>query len=105
MAQSLEKWQEIIGRIQEVSMKEIGIPCIYGLDQVHGTTYILGGTMFPQNINMGASLNPELAYTAAEITAYETRAGNCPWTYAPTVDLSPDPRWSRVWETMEKTAW
>lgn len=98
VAQSLEKWQEIIGRIQEVSMKEIGIPCIYGLDQVHGTTYILGGTMFPQNINMGASLNPELAYTAAEITAYETRAGNCPWTYAPTIDLSPDPRWSRVWE-------
>ena len=98
MAQSLEKWQEIIGRIQEVSMKEIGIPCIYGLDQVHGTTYILGGTMFPQNINMGASLNPELAYTAAEVTAYETRAGNCPWTYAPTIDLSPDPRWSRVWE-------
>lgn len=98
VAQSLEKWQEIIGRIQEVSMKEIGIPCIYGLDQVHGTTYILGGTMFPQNINMGASLNPDLAYTAAEITAYETRAGNCPWTYAPTIDLSPDPRWSRVWE-------
>ena len=98
MAQSLEKWQEIIGRIQEVSMKEIGIPCIYGLDQVHGTTYILGGTMFPQNINIGASFNPGLAYTAAEITAYETRAGNCPWTYAPTIDLSPDPRWSRVWE-------
>lgn len=98
MAQDIDKWQEIIGRIQEVSMKEIGIPCIYGLDQVHGTTYILGGTMFPQNINMGASLNPDLAYTAAEITAYETRAGNCPWTYAPTIDLSPDPRWSRVWE-------
>ena len=98
MAQSLEKWQEIIGRIQEMSMKEIGIPCIYGLDQVHGTTYILGGTMFPQNINIGASFNPGLAYTAAEITAYETRAGNCPWTYAPTIDLSPDPRWSRVWE-------
>ena len=98
MAQDIDKWQEIIGRIQEMSMKEIGIPCIYGLDQVHGTTYILGGTMFPQNINIGASFNSGLAYTAAEITAYETRAGNCPWTYAPTVDLSPDPRWSRVWE-------
>ena len=98
MAQDLDKWQEIIGRIQEISMEEIGIPCIYGLDQVHGTTYILGGTMFPQNINIGASLNPELAYRAAEVTAYETRAGNCPWTYAPTIDLSPDPRWSRVWE-------
>lgn len=98
MAQDLDKWQEIIGRIQEISMEEIGIPCIYGLDQVHGTTYILGGTMFPQNINIGASLNPGLAYKAAEVTAYETRAGNCPWTYAPTIDLSPDPRWSRVWE-------
>ena len=98
VAQDLDKWQEIIGRIQEVSMQEIGIPCIYGLDEVHGTTYVLGGTMFPQNINVGASFNPELAYEAARITAYETRAANCPWTFAPTIDLSPDPRWPRVWE-------
>ena len=47
---------EIIGRIQELSMTEIGIPCIYGLDQNHGTTYTLGGTLFPQNINMGAEM-------------------------------------------------
>lgn len=93
-----DKWQEVINRIQEVSMKEIGIPCIYGLDQNHGTTYTLDGTLFPQNINMGASFNPELAYEAARVTAYETRASNCPWTYSPTVDLARDPRWSRVWE-------
>lgn len=97
-AQTPEKWLEIISQIQEVSMKEIGIPCIYGLDQNHGTTYTLGGILFPQNINIGASFNPELARQAAEITAYETRAGNCPWTYSPTVDLTRDPRWSRVWE-------
>ncbi len=64
-------------------MKEIGIPCIYGLDQNHGTTYTLGGVLFPQNINVGASFNPTLARRAAEITAYETRAANCPWTYSP----------------------
>lgn len=88
-----------------MSMKEIGIPCIYGLDQNHGTTYTLDGTLFPQNINLGASFNPDLAYEAARVTAYETRASNCPWTYSPTVDMARDPRWSRVWETMVKTVW
>ena len=98
VAQSPEKWNEIIGRIQELSMAEIGIPCIYGLDQNHGTTYTLGGTLFPQNINMGAAFNPDLTYEAARVTAYETRASNCPWTYSPTVDMTRDPRWPRVWE-------
>lgn len=97
-AQTPEKWEQIISQIQDISMKEIGIPCIYGLDQNHGTTYTLGGVLFPQNINVGASFNPEIARQAAEITAYETRAANCPWTYSPTVDLTRDPRWSRVWE-------
>lgn len=97
-AQTPEKWLEIIGQIQDLSMKEIGIPCIYGLDQNHGTTYTLGGVLFPQNINVGASFNPDMARKAAEITAYETRTANCPWTYSPTVDLTRDPRWSRVWE-------
>lgn len=99
VAQSREKWQELIGMIQEISMKEIGIPCIYGLDQNHGTTYTLEGTLFPQNINLGASFNPQLTYDAAKVTAYETRAANCPWTYSPTVDMARDPRWSRVWES------
>lgn len=98
VAQDRDTWNEIIGRIQAMSMEEIGIPCIYGLDQNHGTTYTLGGILFPQNINLGASFNPELAYEAARVTAYETRAGNCPWTYSPTVDMARDPRWSRVWE-------
>ncbi len=93
-----EKWHSIISRIQEISMKEIGIPCLYGLDQNHGTTYTAGGILFPQNINMGASFNPELAREAASVTAYESRAGSCPWTFSPTVDLTRDPRWPRVWE-------
>ena len=98
VGQTPEKWQEIIGTIQEVSMREIGIPCVYGLDQNHGASYVMGATYLPQNINVGASFNPQIAYDAGVITAYESRAANCPWTYSPTVDLSRDPRWPRVWE-------
>lgn len=93
-----ENWNTIISTLNKHSMKTMGIPCIYGLDQNHGATYTLGGTLFPQNINMGASFNPELVRKAADITAYETRAADCPWTYSPTLDLSRDPRWPRVWE-------
>ncbi len=93
-----ENWNKVIAVIQDHSMKTMGIPCVYGLDQNHGTTYTLGGTIFPQNINMAASFNRDLVRRATSITAYETRAGNCPWTYSPTVDLSRDPRWPRVWE-------
>ena len=98
IALSPQKWNEIIARINRVSIEVMGIPTIYGLDQNHGTTYTLGGTLFPQNINIGASFNPTLSHDAAVITAYETRASNCPWTYSPTVDMARDPRWPRVWE-------
>ena len=98
VAQKKEKWAEAITQIQDLSMKEIGIPCIYGVDQIHGTTYTLDGTMFPQGINMGAAFNRELTEKAAAISAYETKAGCIPWTYAPVVDLGRDPRWSRMWE-------
>lgn len=98
IAQKKEKWAEAIKQIQDLSMKEIGIPCIYGVDQIHGTTYTLDGTMFPQGINMGAAFNRELTEKAAAISAYETKAGCIPWTYAPVVDLGRDPRWSRMWE-------
>lgn len=98
IAQKKEKWAEAIRIIQDKSMKEIGIPCIYGVDQIHGTTYTLDGTMFPQGINMAASFNRELTRKGAEISAYETRACCIPWTYAPVVDLGRDPRWPRMWE-------
>ena len=98
MAQKKEVWAAAIKQIQDKSMKEIGIPCIYGVDQIHGTTYTLDGTMFPQGVNMGASFNRELVRRGAEISAYETKAGCIPWTYAPVVDLGRDPRWPRMWE-------
>ncbi len=92
------EWQEIIGDIQKQSMKHIGIPCVFGLDQNHGTTYTSDGTLFPQNINVAASFNRELARQCAEATAYETRASNVPWTFSPTIDLGRDARWPRQWE-------
>ncbi len=103
-APSVEQWQQWIGVIQEKSMKYLGIPDIYGLDHNHGVTYTQGGTLFPQPINIGATFNTELAKTGAEITAYESRAGNCPWVYNPVVDLSRDPRWPRVWESFGEDA-
>ncbi|MDO4496336.1 MAG: glycoside hydrolase family 3 N-terminal domain-containing protein [Bacteroidales bacterium] len=98
-ALSVENWQQIIPKIQELSMKYIGIPCIYGLDNNHGVTYVAGGTLFPQSINVAASFNTDLAFTSSEICAYESRTANCPWVYNPTIDLGRDPRWSRIWES------
>jgi len=103
-APSVDQWQEWIKLIQEKSMKYIGIPDIYGLDHNHGVTYTQGGTLFPQPINLGASFNTDLAFIGAEITAYESRAANCPWVYNPVVDLSRDPRWPRVYESFGEDA-
>ena len=103
-APSVEQWQKWITLIQEKSMKYLGIPDIYGLDHNHGVTYTQGGTLFPQPINLGASFNTNLAFRGAEITAYESRAANCPWVYNPVVDLSRDPRWPRVYESFGEDA-
>ena len=103
-ASSVEQWQKWIQLIQKKSMKYLGIPDIYGLDHNHGVTYTQGGTLFPQPINLGASFNTELARRGAEITAYESRAANCPWVYNPVVDLSRDPRWPRMYESFGEDA-
>ena len=103
-AATIEQWQYWIGLIQEKSMKYLGIPDIYGLDHNHGVTYTQGGTLFPQPINLGATFNTDLAFRGAEITAYESRAANCPWVYNPVVDLSRDPRWPRVYESFGEDA-
>ena len=103
-APSVEQWKNWIRLIQEKSMKYLGIPDIYGLDHNHGVTYTQGGTLFPQPINMGATFNTDLVRIGAEITAYESRAANCPWVYNPVVDLSRDPRWPRVYESFGEDA-
>ena len=97
-APTAKQWERYIEQIQKISMKRIGIPCVFGLDQNHGSTYTQDGTLFPQNINVAATFNREIARHSAEATAYETRAVSVPWTYSPTVDLGRDARWPRIWE-------
>lgn len=97
-APTAKQWEKYMAQIQKLSMKRMGVPCIFGLDQNHGSTYIQGGTLFPQNINVAATFNREIARRSAEATAYETRAASVPWTYSPTVDLGRDARWPRIWE-------
>lgn len=96
-----QKWYSIINQIQQVAMKQtrLGIPVIYGVDEIHGATYTAGATMFPQQINQAASRNRALVRRAAEITAYETRASSIPWNFSPVLDLAPDPRFPRQFES------
>lgn len=100
-ALTTQKWFDIISEIQKTSIKLNAhkIPVIYGVDEIHGATYTAGATMFPQQIAQAAARNPQLVERGAAITAYETRASNIPWTFAPVLDLGLDPRFSRMWES------
>ena len=103
-AGSLEGWREWIPQLQKSSMKHLGIPTIFGLDNNHGSMYIQGGTLYPQPINQGASFDTDMAMRLGAITAYESRAADCPWVFNPVVDLCRDPRWSRMWESYGEDA-
>ena len=88
-----------VKKINDICIDETGIPCLYGLDHIHGTTFILGGVLFPQEINLAATFNRELAEEMGEVTAYESRAANIPWSFSPTMDISRNPLWPRFWES------
>jgi len=94
-----EQTAAFIRKIQESSMRNIGIPCIYGLDMIHGASYLTDGTLFPQEINLGATFNRDFAFEMGRAMAYETRAAQCPWVFSPVMDLGRDPRWPRQWES------
>lgn len=98
-AQTREVTAGMIAQLQEKSMKEIGIPCLYGLDQIHGASYIADATLFPQEVNIAATFNREHAFNMGTVTAYEARASLNPWSFSPTLDLGRDPRWPRLWES------
>ena len=94
-------WYEVISAIQaEAAQDRLKIPVIYGIDAIHGVTYTLGSTLFPQEIGMAATFNRLLAYKAGTITAYETRASYIPWNYSPVLDLGKMPLWPRIYETL-----
>ena len=98
-AHSREQTAAMIRQIQEKSMELIGIPCIYGLDMIHGATYLTDGSFYPQEVNIAATFNREYARMLGEAMAYETRAAQCPWVFSPVMDLGRDPRWPRIWES------
>ncbi len=99
VAQTREKYNEFIVELNRLSMETMGIPCLYGLDHIHGVTYVAGGTLFPQEVNIAATFNRQHAYNMGKVTAYESRAANVPWTFSPTMDLGRNPEWPRVWES------
>lgn len=97
--QTAQDWNRIITEIQAAAKEtRLKIPVIYGLDHIHGVSYIGGGTLFPQPIAQAATWNKELAYNAGVITAYESRAAGVPWTFSPALDLGTNPLWPRIWE-------
>ena len=99
VAQSRELTAQLVSEIQKKSMEEIGIPCIYGLDMIHGASYLTDGTLFPQEINLAATFNREYAREMGEAMAYETRAAMVPWVFSPVMDLGRNPVWPRHWES------
>uniref|UniRef100_M4B1D3 beta-glucosidase n=1 Tax=Hyaloperonospora arabidopsidis (strain Emoy2) TaxID=559515 RepID=M4B1D3_HYAAE len=97
------EFRELVQRIQEISMEENGgHPILYGLDSVHGANYVGGAVIFPQQINMGASFNPELVYQAGQITARDTQAAGIPWIFGPILEISYNPLWARTYETFSE---
>ncbi|MBS4057288.1 MAG: glycoside hydrolase family 3 C-terminal domain-containing protein [Bacteroidales bacterium] len=100
-ARSTAFWNSLVKQVQDyaISHSRLNIPVIYGLDMIHGASYVEKSTLFPQEIGMAATWNPELIKHAGEITAYETRATGVAWTFSPVLDLGVDPRWPRMWET------
>ena len=99
IAQTPEDYDKFVAEINRISIETTGVPTLYGLDHIHGVSYVLGGTLFPQEINIAASFNREHAYNMGKVTAYESRAANVPWTFSPTMDLGRNPEWPRMWES------
>ena len=99
IAQTPEGYDKFVQEINRITLEATGTPTLYGLDHIHGTSYVLGGTLFPQEINLAASFNRTHAYNMGMVTAYESRAANVPWTFSPTMDLGRNPEWPRMWES------
>ncbi len=99
VAQTPEKWANIIRTLNEASMEQCGVPQIYGVDQIHGASYTWGATFFPQEVGQGASFNAAIPRRIGEITAYESRACLIPWVYSPVMDVARSPLWPRMWES------
>jgi len=99
-ARDISTWNEIIDEIQTYALSsDTAIPILYGIDGIHGATYIDGATMFPQQIGTAATWDIKNSFNMGMVTAYETRAAGIPWNFSPVLDLGQDPRFPRQFET------
>ncbi|HEV2480495.1 MAG TPA: glycoside hydrolase family 3 N-terminal domain-containing protein, partial [Puia sp.] len=99
-ALTVDQWRQVLTEIQDEAKKtRLQIPVIYGLDGIHGQTYTLDATLFPQNIGMAATRNPELVAAITKVAAKELRASGVRWNFAPVLDCGRQPLWSRFPET------
>ncbi len=98
---SKEEWHRIVKTIQQYVLdhSKHKIPVLFGMDGVHGANYTAGSTLFPHQIALAASWNPEFAEITGRVTAYEMRASSQPWNFAPVLDVSMQPLWGRIFET------
>ncbi|MBO3753872.1 MAG: glycoside hydrolase family 3 protein, partial [Candidatus Brockarchaeota archaeon] len=87
---------------QAVEGTRLGIPILYGIDAVHGHNNVYGAVIFPHNVGMGATWNPELVEECAHITAIEVRATGIRWTFSPCIDVARDDRWGRTYESFSE---
>ncbi len=93
-------WKSIITTIQKKAQSEGSkIPVIYGIDAIHGANYTVGSTLFPQQIALAATWNPEIVEEVASITAYDVSASGISWNFSPVLDLARQPLWGRFYET------
>lgn len=90
---------EQIKKIQDITMEELGIPMVYGLDMIHGASYLDDATFYPQEVNLAATFDRSYAEMMGKVIAYESRAAMTPWVFSPVMDLSRNPSWPRVWES------
>ena len=99
-ARDISTWNKIIDEIQSYALSsKTAIPILYGIDGIHGATYIDGATMFPQQIGTAATWDIKNSFNMGMVTAYETRAAGIPWNFSPVLDLGQDPRFPRQFET------
>ena len=100
-AYSFEQWQSLIQNLQNYTLTKTNhkIPFLYCIDAVHGANYILGGTLFPHNLALGATRNKELVQQCASICAAETRAAGIRYNFSPVLDCGRNQHWSRLGET------
>jgi beta-glucosidase len=98
---SIEEWDHVMENVHAPFKQEkVKTPIIYGIDAIHGVNYTINGTLFPQEIGLAATWNPDLAKEFGNVTAYETRASGIPWNFSPVLDLGRQPLWSRTFETL-----